>query len=213
MKKKSIALLMAVVMLFGVVVGGTVAWLRAETGEVVNTFTVGNINIDLKEHDYDPAKDSLDGDKEVTEEKEYKMVPGATLPKDPFVRVVANSEDCWIFVYITKSNNFDTFMQFEIDNNKWELVETNENTTVYRYKTIVSTETDVQTFDILKDNQVVVKTSVTKTQLDALTDATYPTLTFKAYAVQSDNLVAADVTSIKDTDASAIWDIAKTADN
>lgn len=213
MKKKSVALLVAVVMLFGVAVGSTVAWLRTETGNVVNTFTVGNINIDLKEHDYVLASDSLDKTKEVTEEKEYKMVPGDTLPKDPFVRVKANSEDCWVFVTVTKSSNFNTFMEFEIDGSKWELVETNENTTVYRYKTIVSTKTEDQLFYILKDNQVVVKTSVTKTQLDALTEATYPTLTFKAYAVQSDNLVAADGTSIEDTNASAIWAIAKTADN
>lgn len=34
MKKKTIALLMAVVMLFGVTVGGTLAWLKAETTEV-----------------------------------------------------------------------------------------------------------------------------------------------------------------------------------
>ncbi|MBQ8603508.1 MAG: hypothetical protein IJ410_01505 [Oscillospiraceae bacterium] len=49
MKKKSIALLMAVVMLFGVTVGATIAWLTSTTGTVTNTFTVGNIEITLDE--------------------------------------------------------------------------------------------------------------------------------------------------------------------
>ena len=37
--KKKIALLMSAVMLFGVVVGGTIAWLTDETPVVTNTFT------------------------------------------------------------------------------------------------------------------------------------------------------------------------------
>ena len=53
MKKKTIALLMVVVMLFGVTVGGTIAWLTASTSKVENTFTVGNINIQLDETNVD----------------------------------------------------------------------------------------------------------------------------------------------------------------
>ena len=50
-------------------------------------------------------------------------------------------------------------------------------------------------FAVLAGNQVTVKDTVTKTMLNALTPATYPTLTFTAYAVQMDNVA----------DAAAAW--------
>ncbi|MBO5347615.1 MAG: hypothetical protein J6A45_05735 [Lachnospiraceae bacterium] len=204
MKKRTIALLMAAVMIFGVVTGGTIAWLRADTNSVENTFTVGNINIELKEHDYIKDTNSLDDTKEVESEEDYEMVPGRSLPKDPFVRVVADSEKCWVFVTVTKSDNFDTFMTFEMDTN-WTTVETNGSTAVYKYNAVVDASSKEQVLNILKDEKVVVKEEVTKTQLDVLTTDTYPTLTFKAYAVQNENLP----TTYTD---SQIWEIAKIAD-
>ncbi len=201
MKKRAMALLMAAVMLFGVAVGGTIAWLRDDTDSVVNTFTVGNIDIDLKEHDYIQSSNSLDESKEVSSESDYKMIPGIELPKDPFVTVKASSEKCWVFVTVTKSENFDTFMTFEMDTN-WSEVEKDGLTTVYKYGDKVDASNAVQVLNVLKDKQVCVKEDVTKAQLDAVTSN--PTLTFKAYAVQSENLnVNADA---------AIWQIAKTAD-
>ena len=84
--KKKIALLMAMVMLFAVTTAGTLAWLKDDTDPVVNTFTVGDINIELKEHNYNPETKQLT-DEEVTSESDYKIIPGTDLPKDPFVRV------------------------------------------------------------------------------------------------------------------------------
>ena len=49
MKKKSLALVLALAMIVVCVVGGTLAWLIATTPEVKNTFTYGDINIELKE--------------------------------------------------------------------------------------------------------------------------------------------------------------------
>ena len=39
MKKKTVALLLSLVLVFGVVAGGTLAWLTQKTDSVVNTFT------------------------------------------------------------------------------------------------------------------------------------------------------------------------------
>lgn len=77
MKKKTfiIALCLALVVAFAA--GGAIAWLTATTGTVTNTFTVGNIDIDLTETTTD-----------------YKMVPGNTIAKDPKVTVKAGSEAC-----------------------------------------------------------------------------------------------------------------------
>lgn len=119
MKKKSAALLMACTLAFGCAVGGTMAWLSDSTEEVVNTFTIGDINIDLKEHDYITKSDigdtsrnltqdqlgQLDPNKVVTSNTDYKFVPGDTLPKDPYVTVKAGSEACYLFVKVTEKNN------------------------------------------------------------------------------------------------------------
>lgn len=117
MKKKSVALLMACTLTVGCAVGGTMAWLTAQATPVVNTFTIGDINIDLKEHDYISANDAksdaslkdsvgtLDTSKEVTGNTDYHFVPGDTLPKDPFVTVKPGSEACYLFVKVTALNN------------------------------------------------------------------------------------------------------------
>lgn len=181
MKKKTIALFLALVLIVGIAVGGTVAWLTATTTEVKNTFTTSDINVTLTE------SANLD----------LKMIPGYTITKDPKATVNANSEECWLFVEVTKSANFDTFMTYTVADGwtagKGAKTEANPDgddilTNVYYRKveaatgsTVIAAATD---FAVLKDNQVTVKDSVTKTQMNALTASTYPTLTFKVYASQ-----------------------------
>lgn len=173
---KPMLIAMAVVLLLGCVTGGTLAWLTDKTDAVVNTFTVGNIDITLKEtwnHDSngDQVKDSWQG----------KMIPGCTIAKDPKVTVKAGSEKCYLFVQVTKSDNFDSFMTYSMANG-WALVEGQTNV----YYRIVEPSTAAQAFDVLANNQVSVKDSVTKTMMDDITAgrATAPTLTFQAAAVQ-----------------------------
>ena len=49
MKKKSLALVLALAMIVVCVVGGTLAWLTDKTAPVTNTFTYGDIGIELTE--------------------------------------------------------------------------------------------------------------------------------------------------------------------
>ena len=166
MKKKTLALVLALTLLVAGVVGGTLAWLTDRTAEVKNTFTVGDINIGLTETTTD-----------------YKMVPGNTIAKDPTVTVKANSEACWLFVKVTESENLDTFITYAIAEGWTELQDG-----VY-YREVPASAAD-QTFSVLAGNAVTVKSDVTKTMLEtAKTDA--PTLTFQAYAVQKDNVASA----------------------
>lgn len=165
-------------------VGGTLAWLTAQTDSVTNTFTAGDINIELKEHDYDPATKSLTTT-EVVAESDYKIVPGTNLPKDPFVRVKANSEACWLFVEVTESDNWLTKMTYELDTG-WTKLETTDGKDVY-YREVVATATSDVEFNILKDKTVKVPDTITKTELNALNGAK-PTLSFKAYAIQKENV-------------------------
>ena len=44
---KLFVMMLALVLVFGCAVGGTIAWLTVKTAPVVNTFTYGDINIEL----------------------------------------------------------------------------------------------------------------------------------------------------------------------
>ena len=158
---KPMLIAMAVVLLLGCVTGGTLAWLTSTTGEVINTFTVGDINITLDETTSD-----------------YKMIPGYTIAKDPVVTVEANSEKCYLFVKVTKSTNFDNYMTYEMASN-WTAV---DGATGVYYR-VVETSTSEQKFPVLKDNQVSVRGTVTKAEMETA-NASKPTLTFQAAAVQ-----------------------------
>lgn len=49
MNRKTILLLIAAVLILGMAIGGTVAYLTATTGEVTNTFTPGKVDITVEE--------------------------------------------------------------------------------------------------------------------------------------------------------------------
>lgn len=165
--KKLIICTLAVILICGCFVGTTIAWLMDQTEEVENTFTAGDINIELAE----------------TTGNTYKMVPGATIEKDPTVTVKAESEKCYLFVKIEKGNNFDTYMTYAIADGWTEL-----QAGVY-YRVVESSDAD-QAFNVLAGNVVTVKSEMTKAQAEAA-NANKPTLTFTAYACQFDNVADA----------------------
>lgn len=183
-----VALVLLVALAIGGVVGGTVAWLIDSPDPVVNTFTYGDINIDLEETDT-----TLDDD-ENPNTNDYKMLPGQPIKKDPIVTVKAGSEDMWLFVKLEKSINFDTFMDYEVDSSWVELA--GVDGVYYRYITADEIKTKDLVAHVIADDTVTVKESVTKEMLNMLdknvdgTDAppesvTYPTLRVTAYAVQA----------------------------
>ena len=168
MKKKIAISIVAVALVLCCAIGGTLAWLTDKTDPVTNTFTVGDINIELKETTSD-----------------YKMVPGNTIAKDPKVTVKANSEACYLFVKVTKSGNFDQFLTYAKADG-WTQY---EGITDVWYRTVPASNAN-QEFEVLKDSKVTVKGTVTKEMMTS-SDFTKPTLTFKAAAVQTANLTLA----------------------
>lgn len=175
-KRKGIAtkmmfMILAVVLIVGISVGGTLAWLTDTTGPVTNTFTVGDININLKETTTN-----------------YKMVPGNTIAKDPKVTVLKDSEACWLFVKIEESTNLDDFITYAVADG-WTALAGESG--VY-YRDVAAATADVS-FYVLANNSVTVKNTVTKTMMNDLQKdgATQPTLTFTAYAVQKENVTSA----------------------
>jgi hypothetical protein len=168
----------AAVLVFGAV-GGSIAWLVDSTDTVTNTFTAGDINIALAET-----------------QSAFKMVPGNEIAKDPTVTVKAGSEKCWLFVKVVGSDSLDEFIEWEIAPD-WLALKGHPR--VF-YREVEESDAD-QHFAVLGyrktgagalfvQNKVLVKDTVTKENLEALSEAgaTMPTLKVTAYAVQWDNI-------------------------
>lgn len=172
MKKKGLALFLALTLLVVGVVAGTLAWLTAKSDVVTNTFTTSDIKVELKE----------------TTGAEYKMVPGYTIGKDPKATVLAGSEECYLFVKLVKSNNFDTYLEYTIADGWTQLTtdkDGNNITDLIYYRKVLTADIGTA-YSVLANDQVTVKGSVTKEQMNAL-DAegvAKPTLTITAYASQ-----------------------------
>ena len=178
--KKLLVLVAAMALLLCVAVGGTLAWLTDESDKVENTFIPSKVDIELDE----------------SENLDLSMVPGSSIKKDPKITDAADSEECWVFVKLEKSNNLDTFIDYTMAAN-WEAVTGYDD--VYRYAAVQKAGDILQ---VLANDAVTVKTSVTSADMAGLAadGAVQPTLTFTAYAVQSANLTT--------TDAAEIWKIA-----
>lgn len=92
-------LLTSVMLILSITVIGTLAFL-IDSAEVVNTFTVGNVQLTLDEafvNEDGVADTSVD---RVTSNS-YKLMPGGTYPKDPTVTVLAGSEDAYVRMIMT----------------------------------------------------------------------------------------------------------------
>jgi len=163
MKKRTMALLAAVLLVVGVAIGGTLAWLTATSDTVTNTFTTSDIKITLEE-----TKGGAD--------HTFKMIPGYTIEKDPKVKVLEGSEACFLFVKLKKSANFDTYMTYEMADG-WTAL--SEGSDVY-YREVTTSPAE---YGVLKDNQVTVRGTVTSTDMETA-QANKPTLTVSAYASQ-----------------------------
>lgn len=195
MKKKTIALLTATVMLLGVVVGGTIAWLTATADTVTNTFTVGDINITLDEADVNIEKDGNITYAEYVKDNgvvddinnadrviqnEYKLIPGSTYSKDPTVTVLANSEPCYVYVRVTETNNNsdddikdNDIIVWEFNDKNWIPVSGVENVYVYSLDgtsaAVVSTNTANQPLKaIITDNTITINSNLNKDTIATL---------------------------------------------
>lgn len=174
---KIAALIAAIVLVIGCTAGGTVAWLVSKPDPITNVFTVGDINATLTETT-----------------KEFKIVPGVNIAKDPVATVTANSEDCYLFVKLTEEN-WPTFteateagstrkVEYKIADGWTELKSEHG---VY-YREVTKSDTD-QKFPVLKDNKVTVSSTLTKKEANAITGT--PKLTVAVYAVQKEGMDSA----------------------
>lgn len=174
--KKILVLALAALLLVAVGVGGTLAWLTDSTEKVENTFTATDLEIVLAESDASWSK---------------KLLPGAIYDKDPYVKVAENSESAWVFVEVVEANNAlgtGKKVTYTVDTENWEKVNVTgeHNGEVYLYKTsalAAGAQKYFLTGGTNDHGQVEVNENVTEADMNTL-----PSLTFYAYAVQSENL-------------------------
>lgn len=167
--------LLALVLVVGCAVGGTIAWLTATTDPVVNTFTYGKININLGE----------------STGNAYTIIPGVNISKDPKVTVIGGSEACWLFVKVAEEGTFvANRVTYSIEDGWTALDATNHPGVYYREVEAVTADTGfyVLAGDTTYPNGVVtVSENLTKEDIKDLTE-NHPQLIFTAYAVQKDGI-------------------------
>lgn len=203
MKKIVMGLVCALALVTASVMG-TMAYLTS-TDEVVNTFTVGNVQIKL-----DEAKANSDGslvaNADRVEANNYKLLPGHTYNKDPMVTVLKGSEEAYIKMTVTFTNAAEldaifapnganmTSIFVGYDSNNWiskgNTKDTQANTRTYEfwYKEAVAALDGDVALDALFD-QIVVPGSITNAQLKTIEGMT---ITVNAYAIQADGFANAE---------------------
>lgn len=209
--RKVLLLACSAVLLVCLSVGATLAYLTSTTENVVNTFTVGKVAIDLDETDVTP-EGVKDTDTRV-KANEYKLMPGHTYLKDPTVTVKANSEACYIraFVTISKSAAFDNLFSDHVGDftiSDWVTLNTD-----WTYKGNVENDNGTRTYEVWYKNGDVQPAVTADTKIASifseikvpgvLTNAEINTIenaqiTVVAQAIQADGFVG-------NGDAAAAW--------
>lgn len=181
MKTRSKALLLALcaVLLVAVSVLGTMAYLTSKTQVITNTFTVGDINIELTETK--------------PESRSAKIIPGVDIEKDPKVTVKKDSEACWLFVEVKEEGTFvANKVKYSVADGWTKGDGTKIPANVY-YRSVGAVTADTG-FYVLAGNTdhpngvVIVSDELTKDEVDTITEGNQPKLTFTAYAVQKEGI-------------------------
>ena len=202
--KKAMLMTLCAIILVVATVFGTMAYLTS-TDEVVNTFTVGNVEIKLDEAPVDENGKATAGDR--VKANSYKLLPGLTYDKDPTVTVLMGSETSYVKMTVTfsKANELDAIFAptganlIEIfggyDASKWTYKDNTKdaanNTRTYEfwYKDVVGASADDVALAPLFTT-ITVPSSITKDQLATIEGLT---ITVNAYAIQADGFATADL--------------------
>lgn len=187
----SVFVMLALTMVVGCAVDGTVAWLVSESKSSVSTFTLGDINI------------KLTGE---SESQPLKIIPGVEIRRSLKVKVMPNSEACWLFVKVEETNWPDFKKTDETTRkvsysvnvpNDWKALEGNPGV-YYREVSAEDAKTGVE-YDV--NGVVAVSKELTKAEVNSTASGTQPQLSFTAYAVQRYSF----------EDAAKAWEVANPA--
>lgn len=119
MKKKSLIMLLSAMLVIATAAMGTIAYLT-DSKNITNTFTVGNVAIELDETVVDENGVPQDADNDGTNDRtyegnDYRLVPGKTYTKDPTVTVKAGSEESYVRMILHITNRANVIEVFGED--------------------------------------------------------------------------------------------------
>jgi len=203
--RKVILTLCSALLLVSLSVGITLAYLT-DTEVVKNTFTVGDVAIVLDEALVDENGKATDGER--VQANEYHLLPNMTYDKDPMVTVKANSEDCYVRVFVTVTDIADVDKVFAahqadnmaidsfikgLDNTKWvpqsKAVDADGARTfeLRYYQKVAKSESDTKLEAIF--TQLQIPGVVTNLELASMKEAT---IEVTAQAIQAASFADAD---------------------
>lgn len=173
---KVMLVVLSLMMVVGISVGATLAWLTDKADTVENTFSPSNIDITLTETwntdtDEDGKNDAWTA----------QLVPGAQYTKDPVVAVngEVTNVDCYLFVKFEETNTPKTYLNYTSllnTENGWTELEAG-----IWYREVKADDTTKE-WHLLDGDKVTVLSTLTKDQTN--TTAT-PSLKYTAYAIQT----------------------------
>lgn len=209
MKKTTKVLLCALcaAVLIAMSVMGTLAYLIDEE-EVVNTFTVGNVDISLDEAEVDENGVPVEGADRV-DGNEYHLIPGQTYVKDPTITMAAGSEEAYVrmLVTITKTAELQEIFGAEFlpetyvtgwDAEKWPCVgitDNGDNTSTYEFRYYKAVGNRDSEEDLVLEPLFTAFTlpgTVNGEQLKALAEGEGLKITVEGHAIQASMLENAD---------------------
>ena len=189
--KKIALVLLAVVLIVGATISGTLAWLSAKTDPVVNTFVVGNVGtLALEETDTDSITDGM--------QYNYTIIPGDDIEKDPKVTYTPVTETdkvkrvpVYVFVKIEADGWINSGKTYTITGTKsgktvswtvgddWTAVTGHDG--VY-YKAVAANES-LSDVSVIKGNTITVDKDIVSEDVAGIAVAAQ-NITFTAYAIQ-----------------------------
>ncbi len=174
----SVFVMLALTMVVGCAVDGTVAWLVSESESSVSTFTLGDINI------------KLTGE---SESQPLKIIPGVDIKRSLKVTVDPNSEACWLFVKVEGTNwshfpdaNGTAKVSYSVAGGTSGWTPLSSYPGVYYREVSAENAKTGMVYDV--NCNVTVSQMLTKAEVDSIASGTQPQLSFTAYAVQRDGI-------------------------
>lgn len=187
--KKMLVLVAAIALLLCVAVGGTLAWLTADSGDpLVNTFTPTSMTVDVAE----------------TTGANYPMVPGTSIAKNPKVTYTTDVP-AYVFVEVTESIGedltFSNYIGYDVitgAGNWTKLTGVDGVDNVY-YMEVAAGNNPEGGISVIQDkstppvaDKVTVNADLELEDMTKLDDKSkYPKLTFNAYIIQKDPFTSA----------------------
>lgn len=179
--KKKLTMIAALALAVCIGVGGTMAYLTAKTSAITNTFTIGGIALTLTE---------TEGVDKGNNTREFTLVPGQDVAKNPKVQVTKVPGDSYVFVKIEKGADVDSYYTYNIN-----MYDETTNPTGWKALTDGVYYREVSAADSAAVSVLAGDKVTTLGTVNGIADGANLNLTFTAYAIQKAGF----------SDANAAW--------